>query len=59
MPADANAEEEVNALALRLNREARDQRAQNRTLAISTAIGTIAWGFGDIPARWAIRLLGR
>jgi hypothetical protein len=46
---------QIGGLQLRLNRRASHQEAQNLSLAMSTVIGTLFWGFGDIPTNWLIR----
>jgi ABC-type transport system involved in cytochrome bd biosynthesis fused ATPase/permease subunit len=46
------AEEKLTALEKRLEWEAEGQRVQNFYLALSTAVGTVFWGFGDLFAFW-------
>ena len=42
----------LKALEARLNLERQGQMMQNIWLAVSTGIGTIFWGFGDLFAKW-------
>lgn len=41
----------ASALATKATIDGRDQRIQNYYLAAASVIGTIVWGFADIPAR--------
>ena len=43
---------QVTAVVNRLDTESDGQKIQNRALAWASCIGTIAWGFGDIAAKW-------
>jgi hypothetical protein len=45
-----NIEEEIKALEAKLKIEASGQRDLNLFIALSAAIGTLTWGFGDILA---------
>lgn len=44
-------QEEICSVLKLLEADARNQKTQNWLLAISTCIGTLAWGFGDMVAR--------
>lgn len=48
----ATSDQKLDAFKIRLRLEAEGQKNQNVCLAISTGIGTIFWGFGDIFASW-------
>jgi len=45
-------EAKVDALVTKADIEATAQSTQNRYLAFSSVVGTIAWGFGDTAAGW-------
>ena len=57
-PSAANSEgvdalkRQVTAIVARLETEAKGQRGQNIVLAAASIIGTLAWGFGDVIAKW-------
>jgi len=44
-------ETRVNALLAKLRTDANEQRIQNIYLALTSVIGTLAWGFGDLIAK--------
>jgi hypothetical protein len=46
--------QKIDALISKTKIDATLQHTQNVYLAWSSGIGTIAWGFGDIPAQWLI-----
>jgi hypothetical protein len=48
----AEIKRQVTAIVSRLNTESDGQKHQNRALAWASCIGTIAWGFGDLAAKW-------
>ena len=56
-PKLATPEQKMKALEARLKLEAEGQRMQNFWLALSTAVGTIFWGFGDLFAASIIAAL--
>jgi hypothetical protein len=62
-PATANAEDlaqvkrQVTAIVSRIDTEADGQKIQNRALAWASCIGTIAWGFGDMLAKWLSKVI--
>lgn len=62
-PVAANAEDlaqvrrQVTAIVSRIDTEADGQQIQNRALAWASCIGTIAWGFGDVLAKWLSRVI--
>lgn len=62
-PTAANAEDlaqvkrQVTAIVSRIDTEADGQKIQNRALAWASCIGTIAWGFGDMLAKWLSRVI--
>mgnify|MGYP007109620356 FL=1 len=45
----------ISALATRFNIEVYGQEKQNLFMAISAAIGTIVWGFGDVFSGWLMK----
>jgi hypothetical protein len=45
------AETKVDALLAKLRTDANEQRIQNIYLALTSVIGTLAWGFGDLIAK--------
>ena len=47
-------ESEVSTLVNRIDIDGQGQRAQNIWLAVATVIGTIAWGFGDLVAKYLL-----
>ncbi len=47
-------ETEVSTLVNRIDIDGQGQRAQNIWLAVATVIGTIAWGFGDLAAKYLL-----
>lgn len=49
--APVKTDERVTALVARLQSEAEGQKLQNKCLALSSGVGTIAWGFGDVAAK--------
>ncbi len=51
-PSLTNADQKLTALEARFRLEAEGQRTKNIWLAVSTAVGTIFWGFGDLFAKW-------
>jgi hypothetical protein len=57
-PSAANSEgvdalkRQVTAIVARLETEAKGQKGQNVALAVASVIGTLAWGFGDVIAKW-------
>jgi hypothetical protein len=48
----AEAKTELSTLVTRIDIDAQGNRAQSIWLAVATCIGTIAWGFGDISAKY-------
>lgn len=46
---------QVTSIVSRLDVEADGQRNQNIALAWASCIGTLAWGFGDMIAKWLSR----
>jgi hypothetical protein len=62
-PSAANSEgvdslkRQVTAIVARLETEATGQKNQNVALALASVIGTLAWGFGDVIAKWLKALL--
>jgi hypothetical protein len=48
------ADEKIDALVSKTRIDAQVQESQNIFLAASSAIGTIAWGFGDMVAQYFI-----
>jgi hypothetical protein len=47
-------ETEIGTLVNRMDIDGQGQRAQSNWLAVATCIGTIAWGFGDLAARYLL-----
>jgi hypothetical protein len=47
-------EEMIVAIAVRVRLDAEGQKIQNRYLAFSSVVGTIAWGFGDWAAQYLL-----
>ena len=47
-------ESEVSILVNRIDIDGQGQRAQSIWLAVATVIGTIAWGFGDLAAKYLL-----
>ncbi len=47
-------ETEVSTLVNRIDIDGQGQRAQSIWLAVATVIGTIAWGFGDLAAKYLL-----
>jgi hypothetical protein len=46
--------QKIEALVSKTKIDADNQEVQNFYLAWSSGLGTIAWGFGDIPTQWLI-----
>jgi hypothetical protein len=42
----------LQAIKVRLNIDSDGQQVQNSALTKASIIGTLAWGFGDLPANW-------
>ncbi len=49
--------DKIDALVAGAKADTDEQQLQNIFLALSSGIGTLVWGFGDLPATWLIAVL--